>query len=113
MLAEVVKATSVCRAAVSIERRSLTMPVRTFDEDAQLATDAAVPVPRGIALQVAVDGGAPPSEEAVTVLVRPALSGDWQVRAVPSLPGWYRLTPPADTAPIPLGTFWETVRALQ
>ena len=90
------------------------MPVRSFDADAREATVTSLPIPRGIAFRFTPPGIAQPSVEDARTAATGALPG-WEIRAVPELPGWFEAIPPATPTgqPIPLGEFWDGLRALK
>ncbi len=91
------------------------MSARSFSVDAEVASATARPVPRGIAIRVRSDGDASlPDHELPERLV--GTLDSWDVSPFEGLPGWFEATPPqqtADAEPLPLGTFWEHVRAVR
>ena len=96
------------------------MPVRSFDADADEATTGSLPIPRGIAFRYQTATGRGSSTPVVSRKVAATLP-NWDVEAIANLRGWFEARPPGRvpsvesggrSQPIPLGEFWERLRAL-
>src|SRR5687768_14334629 len=99
------------------ERRSSTMPTRSFDEDAAQAVATALPVPRGIAFRYKAADGKSRTAAQVKREAGRVLRG-WDVCAVAGMADWFEAVPPEIETPgvapsaIPLAQFWTTFRRL-
>ncbi|HEU5317976.1 MAG TPA: S8 family serine peptidase [Chloroflexota bacterium] len=105
--------------------------VRSFVEDEREAVVRPLPVPRGIVFRYVPPGSGDATLAEAEAAVAPVLP-EWPVAALNGLPGWFKAMAPAvaaagqptamgmatetatatETRPIPLGEFWERLRAV-